>query len=131
MTASERVDSILDDWNQIDCVRFALWCAKRVEHLGIGYITRPSITSVERWLEYPSEKVRYSASAAAFARNDNQHYAHNAAYYAAMSAVGTPIRSAGSATLACSAAATASGDTTAYDLLQIYLSEQLLSVVNL
>jgi hypothetical protein len=71
-----------------------------------------------------------SAAAAAFARNDSQHYAHHAAYYAAMSAVGAPINYSGSATLACSASATASGDTTAYDLLEIYLSEQLLSAVN-
>jgi hypothetical protein len=132
MTASERVDSILEVWNKIDCVRFAVWCAKRVEHLSIGSTTGPAIAAVEKWIENPSRQIKYRADTAsfAFAINHNQKYAHNAAYYAAWSATGSPIRPAGCATLACSASATASGDTNAYDLLQIYLSEQLLSAVN-
>lgn len=132
MTASANIDSVLEVWDKIDCIRFAVWCAKRVEHLSIGYITGPAIAAVEKWIENPSGQLKYRADTAsfAFARNHNQKYAHNAAYYAAMSAESSPIRSAGSATLACSASATASGDVTAYELLQIYLSEQLLSAVN-
>ena len=141
---------ILYAWSHIECLRFALWCAKRVQHLNKHTDVSTAIDAAESYLIEQSEKNRYAANTAAYAAYAAANtayanvaaYAADAAYAAARTAANAADQAAAYAYAAASAAASAAADAasainglenmsiTDLQLLDLYLSEQLLDIVS-
>ena len=135
------IESTLKTWSKTECVRFAVWCAKRIQHLNSDFRISAAIEAAEAWLLDPSEANRLAArdaaravgaaagaaadAAAAAARAAGAADAARAAY-AAYAAAGAADAAAAHAANAAARAANLTG----YDLLQIYLSDQILDAVN-
>lgn len=123
------VRNILSNWTQVECVKFAVWCARSVQHLNNDPRVEAAIKAAEQWLRDPSEASRSVAYAAAAA---NAAYAAYAAYAAAYAAYAASSAAAASAADAAAAANAAGSHTnlTDRDLLQIYMGELMLNAAN-
>jgi hypothetical protein len=124
------IKKILSTWSQMDCVKFAVWCAKRVQHINTNPRVAAAIQAAEKWILDPSEAAYADAyaAAAAYAADDA---AADAAAYAAYAAAAYADAYAAAAAYAAddayaAAAYAAKYDLTPYDLLNIYLSEMII-----
>jgi len=138
------IKKILSTWSQMDCVKFAVWCAKRVQHINTDPRVAAAIQAAEKWILDPSEAA-YAANAANAANAAYAAYADAyaaAAAYAAADAAADAADDAAAddavadaayaayayadAAAAAYAAYAAKYDLTPYDLLNIYLSEMII-----
>ena len=129
LSETMNIRNTLSSWSKEDCVKFAVWCARRVAHLNDHPRMVADIEAAERWLQDPSEANRsaaYAAADAAYAAASDAARAASDAAYAA-GAAGAARAAAYAASDAAYGAA--DGNLTDYDLLQIYLSDTLMNAV--
>ncbi len=141
-----QTEHILETWNKKECVRFAVWCARKVMHLNDDPSVEAAVSAAEAWLEDPSD--RKAVAAAAYANNVAIDAAVDAASYSAKhisagfsasyaaSAAANSVAAATGRTSYASCASYAAGYAAHamglkdHDLLNIYLSEMLIGIAN-
>ena len=56
------IEEELKKWDEVDCVKFALWCVKKCQHLNNGELVKDAIEVAKKWLKNPTrENTTYTA----------------------------------------------------------------------
>ncbi len=133
----DKLNPLLMDWKKVELVKFAVWCAKRVEFLSQDISSGKATAAAEKWLEDPSVYNADAAAKAAYAcwsynwADDSKYFAMDCAGYTANAAAAIMHSYAVECTAnAARAAASAEGDKSAKDLLNTYLSELIMNEVS-
>lgn len=61
------IKEVVDTWDNVECVRFAAWCARKVQHLNDDPRVGDVLAAIDTWLEHPSEEnsnIVYTAACA-------------------------------------------------------------------
>lgn len=126
---------ILKSWPKVECVKFAVWCARRVVHLHPCTLVVSTIKAAEIWLDEPSDdnaalilsRAHLSVSTAGTNIQACVVHASRCAAYSASEDLSIAQQYASGA---ASYASVALGETSRSDLLNIYMAEQILDAVN-